>query len=100
MESLKLLGPSPISDLHEQVGPSSNIHVTIALIMDCPARTVHAGKCYKALIDSGAAICLVRYLMHQNIDTGLKTAKQLTLIQLNIVDASPMTALGITTLQL
>ena len=92
----KLIEPSPSSDPHEQEGLSSNKHVTIALIMDCPTITVHAGKCYKALIDSGAAISLVRYSMYQNIDNSLKTAIQVTSIQLNTADGSPMTALGIT----
>ena len=89
----KLVEPSPSSDPHEQGGLSSNKHVTIALITDCPTITVHEGKCYKALIDSGAAISLVRYSMYQNIDINLKTAIQATLIQLNTVDGSPMTAL-------
>ena len=57
------------------------------------------GKCYKALIDSGATISLVRYCMYQTIDNSLKTAIQAPLIQLNTVHGSPMTALGIMTLQ-
>ena len=61
---------------------------------------MHTGNCYKALIDSGAAISLVRYSMYKNIDNNLKTAIQSTLIHLNTADGSPMTALGITTLQL
>ena len=88
--------PSPSSDPHEQGGPSSNNNVTIALITDCPTITMHAGKCYKALIDSGAAVSLVRYSMYQNIDNNLKTAIQSTSIHLNTADGSPMTALGIT----
>ena len=68
--------------------------------MDCPTIMVHAGKCYEALIDSGATISLVRYSTYQNIDNSLKTAIQVTLIQFNTADGSPMTALGITTLQL
>ena len=92
--------PSPSSDPHEQGGPSSNKNMTIALIMDCPTITVHAGKCYKALTDSGAAISLVRYSTYQNIDNNLKTAIQSTSIHLNAVHGSPMTALGIATLQL
>ena len=66
--------PSPSSDPHEWGGPPSNKHITIALIMDCPTITVHTGKFYKALIDSGAAISLVRYSMYQNIDNSLKIA--------------------------
>ena len=30
--------------------------ITVACIMDCPMITIHAGKWYKALIDSGADI--------------------------------------------
>ena len=92
--------PSPSSDPHEQGGPSSNKNVTIALITDCPTIPVHTGKCYRALIDSGANVSLVRYSIYQNIDNNLKTAIQLTSIHLNTVDGSPMTALGITALQL
>ena len=58
------------------------------------------GKHYKALIDSGAAISLVKYSMYQNVDNSLRTAMQSTSIHLNTVDGSPMTALRITTLQL
>ena len=100
MESLKLVEPSPNSDPHEQGGPSSNKHVSIALTADCPTITVHAEKHYTAFIDSAAAISLVRYSMYQNIDNNLKTAIQSTLIHLNTVDGAPMAALGITTLQL
>ena len=35
--------------------------ITVACIMDFPTITAHAGKHYKALIDSGAAILLLRY---------------------------------------
>ena len=86
--------------LHKQGGLCSNKHVKIAFITDYPTITVHTGKCYKALTDSVAAISLVRYSMYQNIDINLKTAIQTTSIQLNTADGSPMTALGITTLQL
>ena len=61
--------------------------------------TEHTGKCYKAVIDSGADVSLVRYSIYHNIDK-LKTAIQSTSIHLNTVDGSPMTASGITTLQL
>ena len=74
--------------------------MTIELITDCPTITVHLGKHYKALRGSGAAISLVRYPMYQNMDNSLKTAIQPTSIHINTVDGSPMTALGITTLQL
>ena len=74
--------------------------MTITLIMDCPTTTVHAGKHYKSLIDSGAAISLVKYSTYQNIDNSFKITIQAVSIQLNTADGSPMTAVGITTLQL
>ena len=33
--------------------------ITVACIMNCPMITIHAGKCYKALIDLGADISLL-----------------------------------------
>ena len=74
--------------------------VTVACIMDCPTITVHAGKCYKTLIDSGTAISLLRYSMYQHIDDSFKTPIQPTTAKLNTVDSSPMTALGMTALPL
>ena len=68
--------------------------VTVALIMDCPTITVHAGKHYKALIDSGAAISLLRYSTYQLIDNSFKTPIQLTTTKLNMADGSPMTCIG------
>ena len=73
MESFKVMEPSPSSDPHEQGRLSSSKHVTKAPIMDCPTIMVHAGKCYKALIDSGLTISLVRYSMYQSIDNSSKT---------------------------
>ena len=91
--------PSPCSDPMNR-GASSNKIVTMVLITDCPTLTVHARKCHKALIDSGTAISLVRYSTYQNIDENVKTAIQSTSIHLNTADGLPMTALGITPLQL
>ena len=68
--------------------------------MECPTITVHARKCYKALIDSGAAISLIRYSMYQLIDNSFKTPIQPTTAKLNTADSSPMTALGMTALHL
>ena len=68
--------------------------------MDCPTITVHAGKCYKALIDSVAAISLLRYLMYQLTDDSFKTRIQPTTARLNTANGSPMTALGMTALNL
>ena len=61
---------------------------------------VHVGKHYKALIDLGAAISLIRYSTYQTIDSSFKTPIQATTTKLNTADGSPMTALGITALQL
>ena len=74
--------------------------ITVAHIMDCPTITVHAGKCYKALIDSGAAISLLRYSVYKNIGDSYKTPIQPTTAKLNTADGSPMTALGMTALHL
>ena len=72
----------------------------MAYIIDCPTITVHAGKCYKALIDSGAAISLLRYSTYQLIDDSFKTLVQPTTAKLNTVDGSPMRVLGMTALHL
>ena len=72
----------------------------MALITDCPTIMVHTGKCYKVLIDLGAAISLIRYSTFQTIDSSFKTPIQATTTKLNTADGSPMTTLGITALQL
>ena len=64
--------------------------------MDCPTITVHARKCYKVLIDSGAAISLIRYSTYQLIDDSCKTPIQPTTTKLNTADRLPMMALGMT----
>ena len=58
------------------------------------------GKHYKVLIDSGAAIFLIRYPKYQLIDDSLKTPIQPTTTILNTADGSPMVALGMTALHL
>ena len=74
--------------------------ITMACIMDCPMITVHAGKCYKALIDSGAAISLLQYSTYMNIEDSFKTPIHPTTAKLNTADVSPVTALGMTALHL
>ena len=74
--------------------------ITIAHITDCPTITVHAGKCYKALIDSGAAISLLRYSTYKKIEDCYKTPIQPTTAKLNTADGSPMSAIGTTALHL
>ena len=72
----------------------------MACIMDCPMITVHAGKHYNALIDSGATISLLQYSTYKNIEDSFKTPIQPTTAKLNTADASPMTDLGMTALHL
>ena len=68
----------------------------VALIMDCLTITVQTRKCYKTLIDSGAAISLIRCLTYQLIDDSFKTPIQPTTTTLNTADGSPIIALGMT----
>ena len=72
----------------------------MALITDCLTITVHAGKCYKALIDSGTVISLFRCSTYQAMDSSFKTPIQATSTKLNTADGSPMTACGMTALHL
>ena len=74
--------------------------ITVACIMDCPLITVHGGKCYKALIDSGTAISQLQYSTYKNIEDSFKTPIQPTTAKLNTADGSPMMALGMTVLYL
>ena len=81
--------PSPAT--HPQRGlPSDNV-ITLAHITDCPTVTVHAGKCYQALIDSGATISLIRHSTYKQIDDHYKTPIQSMSAKLNTADGSPMT---------
>ena len=72
----------------------------MAGIMDRPTITVHAGKCYKALIDSRAAISFLCYSIYQHIGDSFKTPIEPTTVKLNTIDGSPMTALDMTALHL
>ena len=82
------MGPLP---LHTQRGLPNEDTITIAVIMDCPTVTIHAGKCYQALTDSGAAISLIRYSTYKQIEDCYKTPIQPTAAKLNTADGSPMT---------
>ena len=68
--------------------------------MDCPTITVHAGKCYKALIGSEAAISLLHYSTYQNIGDSFKTPLQPTTAKLDTANGTPMTVLHMTALHL
>ena len=74
--------------------------ITMACIMDCSMITFHAGKHYKALIDSGATISLLQYSAYKNIEDSYKTPIQPNTAKLNTADGSPMTDLGMTALHL
>ena len=76
--SFKLNELSPSSDSHQQGGLPTQQPVTVALIMDCQTITIHAGKCYKALINSEAAVSLIRFSTYQLIDDSFKTPIQST----------------------
>ena len=68
--------------------------------MDCPTITVHTSKCFKALLDSGAAISLIRYSTYRHTDNSFKTPIQPTTSKVNTANGSLMTALGMTVLHL
>ena len=63
--------------------------------MDWSPITIHAGKGYKALINSGATIST-----YNKIEDCYKTPIQPTTAKLNTTDGSPMSALGMTALHL
>ena len=81
---------------HKWGGLPKKDSVIVVHITDCPTITVHAGKCYKALIDSGAAISLLRYSTYKKILDCYKTHIQPTTARLNTADGSAMSAIGTT----
>ena len=81
-------------------GLSSDDIITIAHITDCPTVTVHAGKHYQGLMDSGTSISLIRHSTYKQIEDCYKTPIQPTAAKLNTADGSPMTILGSTALHL
>ena len=88
---------SPLSVVHPMNGgPEAADTVTMACIMDCPTITVHTGKYYEALINSGAATSLIRYSTYQHINNSFKTPIQLSTAKLNTAHGLPMTALSMT----
>ena len=86
--------------IHSQRGLPNEDIITIAHITDCPTVTVYAGKHYQALIDSGAAISLIRHSTYKQIEDCYKTPIQLMAAKLNTADGSLMTTLGSTALHL
>ena len=59
-----------------------------------------SGKHYQVLIDSGAAISLIRHSTYKQIEDCYKTPIQPMAAKLNTTDGSPMTTLGSTALHL
>ena len=57
-------------------------------------------KCYKALIDSGATISLLRYSTYKKIEDCYKSPIQPTTDRLNTADGSPISPIGTTALHL
>ena len=75
---------------HEWGGLPKKDIITIAHITECPTITVHAEKCYRALIDLGAAMSLLRYSTYKKIEDCYKTPIQPTTAKLNTADGSPV----------
>ena len=92
---------SPLSVVHPMNGgQNQKKQLPWHVLWTAPPITVHTGKCYKVLIDSGAAISLIRYSTYQHIDNSFKTPIQPTTTKLNTADGSPMTAPDMTALHL
>ena len=96
----KLLEPSPSSDEDEWGRQSSSTHYTIGLVSDCPTVTVHAGKRFKDLINSGAAISLAHTSVYNMIKDCYKTKILPAVVHLKTADGSLMSSLGKATLHL
>ena len=90
----------PSRTVHPWRGLPNEDIITIAHITDCPTVTVHAGKHYQALIDSEAAISLIRHSTYKQIEDCYKTPIQPMAAKLNTTNGSPMTTLGSTALHL
>ena len=98
----KLLKPSSCSDedSDERGGLTQLQQYTIGLIFDCLPVTVHAGKCYKALVDSSAAISSMQTSIYKMIENHYKTCILPAAVNLWTADGSPMSTMGKATLHL
>ena len=94
-----MLETSPSSNEDEQGGHSSN-HNTTGLVSDCPTVTVHAGKRFKDLTDSGAALSLAHASIYNMIEDHYKTKILPAALHLKTADGSSMSSLGKATLHL
>ena len=68
------------------------------MVSDCPTVTVHAGKRFKAQIDSGAALSLAHNSSYNMIDDQYKTEILPAAVHLKTADGSAMSLLGKATL--
>ena len=68
--------------------------------MDCPMVTMHAGKRFKALIDTGAALSLVCTSIYNMIEVHYKTKILPAAVHLRTVDGSVLSSLDKATLHL
>ena len=96
----KLLDPSASSDEDEQGGKSSIKHYAIGLVSDFPKVTVHIGKRFKALINSGAAISLAYTCVYNMIKDHYQIRILSAAVHLKMADTSLVSSLGKATLHL
>ena len=75
-------------------GQSSKPYYTIGLVSDCHRVTVHAGKRFKTLIDSEAALLLVCTSACNMIEECYTTKLLHAAVHLKTVDGSSMSSLG------
>ena len=92
--------PSLSNAPHKWGGPPRRDIITVVHTTVCSTITVHTGKCYKVLIDSGATISLLMYSTYKKITDCYKMPIQPTTAKLNTADGSPMSAIGTTALHL
>ena len=78
----------------------SSKHYTIGLVSDCPTVTVLAGKRFKALTDSGAALSLGCSSIYNMIEDCYNTKMLPAVVHLKTEDGSAMSSLGKATLHL
>ena len=96
----KLLEPSTSSSENELRGYSSSTHYTIGLVSDCTTVPVNAGKKFKTLINSGAAISLAHTSVYNMLEDHYKTKIKPAVVHLKTADGSSMLSLGKATLHL
>ena len=81
-------------DSDEQGGQIQPEQFTIGLISDCQTVKVHAGKCFKALIDPGYAISLMCTNVYNMIEDHYKTCLLPAALTIQTADESPMSPIG------